>query len=90
MSKFRNKSGELSQYALSCGYLQVSVPDGKEPRTYITQGVALFREGGSCYHVRAYVDGAKEWESFDFLSDARKFYTKLTRQLGLKKVLSKN
>lgn len=67
---FRNKNGDLDRYAMACGYVQ-----------RIEQGqlrLDLWREG-ACYHVRAHEFGDTGrgrlfWESFNKLTDARRFY----------------
>ena len=45
--KFKLKNGDLTQYALTCGYVQVrELSPGVE--------IKLWHEGGPCYHVRAH------------------------------------
>jgi len=63
MSKpiFYNKSGTLTKYALSCGYVEQH------------GNARLFRDG--CYHVQD--SETQVWETFGKLKDARQFFTKL-------------
>lgn len=71
---FKNKDGTLTIYAFACGYLEEF--DGQ------FQNVRLWADG--CYHVRrAYVNESihrgyivESWETFDSLTEARKFYRK--------------
>ncbi len=43
-SKFKTANGELSTYALACGYIErIETPE---------HSVTLWHEGGPCYHVR--------------------------------------
>ena len=85
--KFNLKSGELSGYGLSCGYVEKK-KIRENPLGYIE--VELFHDG--CYHVKAYlwkyvepytgccgvetnlelVD--KKWLTFDNLTETRQAY----------------
>lgn len=75
--KFYTKSGELSQYALACGYIQVLESIDEKVR------VKLFADN-SHYHVRVfsdrYIDAYKTlpWDVFEYnrLTDARKAFYK--------------
>jgi len=74
MSKdiFRNSNGDLSVYALNCGYIQsATTPDDRFT-------VKLFADG--VYHVRItdaeMTLGWTAWESFDTLREARRAYRK--------------
>lgn len=71
---FHNKSGTLTAYALSCGYIE----------TYETASAAvhLYREH-SCWHVRAFnrIERTRCWHSFSTLTQARKFYRQQARAL---------
>jgi len=68
--KFKTPSGELTAYALACGYI--------ERKETPTLRLDLWHEG-ALYHVRAH-DFAEHtrlfWESFDTLRAARAFYAK--------------
>jgi len=67
--KFYTKSGRLTPYALACGYI--------EEKYYGPIWIRLWFEGGIVYHVSAYDTEAKErrfWESFDTLTEARRYY----------------
>jgi hypothetical protein len=57
-----NKGGSLSEYGLSCGYVETCTDRHKE----------LHKEGG-VYHVRTDL----AWQSFDKLSAARKAFKEL-------------
>ena len=58
--KFKTKTGLLTDYALSCGYIETK------------NGVRLEKEH-NVYHVKSHVDGFK-WMSYDKLTEARKMY----------------
>ncbi len=70
--KFRNKNGSLSVYAFACGYLETKplLTAGGEKR--------LFRDG-AVWHVQARDNqrGCFLWESFDKLTPARSFFSKV-------------
>ena len=72
--KFYNKNDTLTMYSLSCGYIE------KESVEHGTDYIQLTLEKDSaCYHVKlsSNVNGFKTvWESFDRLTEARKFYNK--------------
>lgn len=76
---FKNKDGTLTVYALACGYVEEF--NGE------FQSVRLWLEG--VYHVRrsyigkSYARGysRSSWESFESLSEARKFYRKEIREI---------
>jgi len=55
--QFHDKKGNLTNYALACGYVQDE------------NGWRLYKEG-NCFHVRKAFD---QWESFDTLTEAREF-----------------
>jgi hypothetical protein len=74
--KIKTKSGELTPYALACGYIQQKEKEGKQ--------VSLWNEGGPLYHVRLHDFNAGKrifWESFERLTDARVLYKKTARSL---------
>lgn len=65
---FATKRGELTEYALGCGYIQ-----RREVNEIL---VTLWREHG-VYHVRVhdFRNGWRvAWETFKTLTDARKYY----------------
>lgn len=70
---FYNKDGQLNDYALSCGYIQVT--EFCEDRH-----MHLLKDG--CYHVRIYnhKEHSRElWCSFDSLTEARKVFKTIER-----------
>ena len=74
-TKFKTKAGRLTLYALACGYIERNeVSDLR---------LDLWHEG-ACFHVLAH-DFANHnrvfWESFDTLTDARKFFDVKNREL---------
>jgi len=74
LAKFYTSSGWLSEYALSCGYVE-RYDNGEEWLT-------LWKEG--CYHVRHHdfiSDKRICWESFDTLNEARKFFRTQSKEL---------
>jgi hypothetical protein len=69
MTTLKTASGQLTRYALSCGYVEFS------PTTASTV-ITLWREHG-VYHVRAHnhETGQREaWRVFRTLTAARRFY----------------
>lgn len=71
--KMKNKNGTLTAYAFACGYIEtrpIQAPGGE---------VRLFLDG-ACWHVQARDDnrGIFTWESFDLLTHARVFFSKLS------------
>jgi hypothetical protein len=77
--KFTLSDGQLSVYALACGYWQ-EYPKNRDA----VQKVQLWHEG-ACFHVR-HIDYDKPqdirvfWESFHSIGEARKLFAK-TKQL---------
>lgn len=70
-NRFKTKSGELTPYALACGYIQEKENDGKR--------ITLWHEGGQVYHVMLFDHKNHKrifWESFERLTDARALYRK--------------
>lgn len=70
MDKFHLKNGDVSRYALHCGYIQKRE---LEPGVEIT----LWQEGGPCYHVRAHDFNTGKrlfWFSSGSLTGCRKVY----------------
>ena len=69
VDKFRTKRGDLTPYALACGYIQVK--DINNVR------VTLWRSGDSVYHVQAHnVETHTRifWKSSPRLTEARQWY----------------
>lgn len=72
-AKFRNKNGDLSFYSFCCGYVQ------REEKNNMRKD--LFMEH-STFHVKKYKvvndDDLKliEWNTFELLTDARKYFNK--------------
>jgi hypothetical protein len=58
--KFKNKNGTLTPYAFACGYVEKYGP------------LTLWREPND-WHVRGFVDGARLWECFETLREARQY-----------------
>lgn len=69
--KFKNKDGTLTQYAFMCGYMESIDRDEKR--------LQLYQDG--LYHVRAIVMGSPRWESFERLTEARKFFRQMKREM---------
>ncbi len=68
MSKFHLKNGDLTVYALACGYMQKHSANNIE--------TTLYHEG-CLFHVRSYnfVEHKRiAWESFESIGEARKEY----------------
>jgi hypothetical protein len=65
MNKFKNKDGSLTVYAFACGYIQEK------------DGVKLYKDG--CWHVRGEVENG--WQSFCKLSEARRAFSKMRKQV---------
>lgn len=70
--KFYNINGNLTAYALACGYIQFASIDGSEKERW-NNGKELYMDGN--FHVKKYKDGKRVlWESYDTLSEAREVY----------------
>lgn len=63
-TRFNNKDGSLTQYALMCGYI--------EKKESNNDRLSLSLDG--VYHVKGLIDNQRVWECFDRLTDARKYY----------------
>ena len=72
-SRFWNKDGQISEYSLMCGYVQRSGDKDMEG-----QYLDLYLEHGT-YHVK----GLGQWESFYLLTEARKYFMRLTKDNNL-------
>lgn len=74
--KFRNKNGDLTHYALACGYLQ----QFKHKELILS----LWNEGGPCFHVKLndnFGHNRVFWHSFDTLTAARKYWHQTKKNL---------
>jgi hypothetical protein len=71
-NKFRNKNGSLSLYAFACGYVET------KPLATAGGEARLYRDGAA-WQVQARDDsrGRFLWESFDKLTPARSFFSKV-------------
>lgn len=68
--KFKNKNGDLTHYALACGYVQ-------EFKLNENLNLRLWHEGGIVFHVKLYDHAQKIrvfWHCFDTLTEARKYF----------------
>ena len=73
---FRTKRGDLTRFALACGYVQ------KEEINNVR--VALFHEGGPHYHVRAHnldTHSLLFWKSSSKLTKCRQWYKRYAKHL---------
>jgi hypothetical protein len=61
---FNNKNGTLTPYAFACGYVEIYTK-GDDRAT-------LLRKPND-WHVKGFRGGCHFWESFERLSDARRF-----------------
>ena len=80
MAKFYTKKGWLTAYGLACGYIETVDSD--------RYTVELFVSGG--IHVRAYDHEEKyriSWDCYDTISEARKAFSALCRELKVKRVI---
>lgn len=78
MPKFLTKTKHLTDYALSCGYLECN----KGFRLCARFDIWLERDS-ACYHVRGHdtrLNNRLFWDSFDTLSEARKAFHKRLRE----------
>lgn len=62
--EFKNAKGELTAYAFACGYVERHGKNGE---------IRLYRDG--VYHVQ----NGSEWESFNTITDARRFARRLSK-----------
>lgn len=81
-TRFTNKDGSLTGYALACGYIERKTYYSRNGEAY-TQ-VSLWREG-NVYHVRAHEfngQGRISWDSFDLgeLHVARRAWRKACKE----------
>lgn len=75
--KFFNTNGSLTAYSFACGYVE-----REENETHYKE---IFMEH-SHYHVKSGLMSHKweVWETFDTLTEARRFYNKLRRRNNYK------
>lgn len=81
--KFVTAKGWLTEYALACGYIEVS-------KGYNTPGCPLrayMEKDSACYHVKVYDSrtGGRDWESYETLPEARKAFSEALRLNGLQR-----
>lgn len=83
-TKFVNKQGWLSQYALACGYCEVN-EGWKEQRK-----ATLWRDS-ACWQVQAYdeEDRRNYWESYDKYTEAKKDYIRQLKLRNAKRTINK-
>lgn len=70
--KFKTKSGLLTDYALSCGYMEVFESTNRR--------VSLYKEHG-VYHVKNTSNEFRYWNVFETLKDARVAFKAQKRSL---------
>lgn len=83
MPKFVTSNNWLTEYALACGYMEVS-------KGYSTPGCRLrasMQRDGIVYHVKVHSTehGRIGWETFDLLSEVRKAFSETLRLNGLQR-----
>lgn len=75
--KFKNKNGDLTHYALACGYIQkIDISDFS---------IVLWHEGGPCFHVsmRDNKNNTRVfWKVFENLTSARKYWHQTKRNIS--------
>jgi hypothetical protein len=71
LKKFETKTGLLTDYALSCGYIQVF--------EYNNKRVCLSKEH-NCYHVKNTSNELRYWKTFDTLKEARQDFNKIKKE----------
>ena len=68
-TKFRNATGQLTAYALGCGYKERKLDGPVEVELYCEHG---------CYHIRGFDTETRHrlfWESTNNLAQARAFFS---------------
>jgi len=63
--KFYNKNGSLTIYSFACGYMETRDIDSNNRASLSLDG---------CWHVKGFLRGIHFWETFDKLTDARRFF----------------
>jgi hypothetical protein len=84
VKKFYTKAGTLSRYALACGYIENRHVIAKVPtiQGYEMQDVRCTLEADSaCFHVRATSADFRLWDSYESLTEARKAFKKVIKDL---------
>ena len=69
VDKFEKSNGDLTVYALACGYVQIKEVNNIR--------VSLWRDSGPVYHVRVYNFDTHDrviWKSSPNLTEARQWY----------------
>ena len=72
-TQFYNSDSSLTDYALSCDYVEVEKMGDKAR-------ITLEKEHGT-YHVKGFILDIRIWQSFDSLSVARQLFRKLATQV---------
>jgi hypothetical protein len=83
-SKFVNKSGWLTQYALACGYMETN-------EGWNDKRIACLEKDSACFHVKAYDENEKcnYWQGFDKYGDAKKAYIACLKERNAKRTINK-
>lgn len=84
LTRFYNKSGWLSQYALGCGYIE-QIRFNKQISDF--QDIVLTLEKDGNYHVKAYnhtLGHRIAWNSYDTYTEAKDNFITLRRCIGNK------
>lgn len=79
--KFYNKDDSLTMYSLACGYIEKEQVD--HGKNYVS---LTLEKDSACYHVKlnSNLEGfVRVWESFDTLTEARKFYRANKKKVAL-------
>ena len=69
------KNGELSSYAIKCGYVKVWT--NKDTRQYVR-----LEQAGNEYQVKSSVYGLDLWRNFTRYNEALKEYNRVMREIG--------
>ena len=82
MPKFVTSNGWLTEYALACGYLEVSKGYGTGCRIR-----ARMEKDSACYHVRVFTKefGQGQWDTYETLSEARNAFRQVLKENGLQR-----
>jgi hypothetical protein len=78
--QFYTKTGQLTDYALACGYMQTFEA--------LDERLCLYKEHNA-YHVKMTSNVSRVWEVFDTLTEARQFYKKEYLKLELARLNSR-
>lgn len=71
MPKFYNKDSSLTDYALSCGYIEQTFLSNDNSRDRVT-----LEKEHNCYYVRYFKNGMCDWAVYENITDARKAFRK--------------